>query len=73
MVQAADKAEVQETVPPDGVLGAESLSLMPQHFPREPAKRRFQTMVANQFFSTVRGLTLEYPREAVSPNFCATV
>ena len=46
--QAADKVEVQEALPPAGVLGAEPLSLMPQHFPREPAKRCFRAMAANQ-------------------------
>ena len=30
--------EVQEALPPAGVLGAPPLSLMPQHFPRETAK-----------------------------------
>ena len=34
--QVAEKVEVQEAVPPAGVLGAEPLSLMPQHFPCEP-------------------------------------
>ena len=48
--QVAEKVEVQEVVPPAGVLGAEPLSLMPQHFPREPAKRCFQAMAANQVF-----------------------
>ena len=42
--------EVQEALPPAGVLGAEPLSLMLQHFPREPAKRCFQAMAANQVF-----------------------
>ena len=46
--KVAEKVEVQEALPPAGVLGAEPLSLMPQHFPREPAKRCFQTMAANQ-------------------------
>ena len=47
-LQVAEKVEAQEAVPPAGVLGAEPLSLMPQHFPRKPAKRCFQTMAANQ-------------------------
>ena len=51
--QAADKVEVQEALPPAGVLGAEPQSLMPKHFPREPAKRCFRAMAANQVFSTV--------------------
>ena len=51
--QVAEKVEVQEAVPPAGVLGAEPLSLMPQHFPREPAKRCFQATAAIRFFSTV--------------------
>ena len=54
-LQAADKVEVQEAVPPAGVLGAEPLSLMPQHFPREPAKRCFRAMTANQgLFDTLK-------------------
>jgi len=48
--QVAEKVEVQEALPPAGVLGAEPLSLMLQHFPREPAKRCFQAMAANQVF-----------------------
>ena len=48
--QVAEKVEVQEALPPAGILGAEPLSLMPQHFPREPAKRCFQAMAANQGF-----------------------
>ena len=48
MAQVAEKVEVQEALPPAGVLGAEPLSLMPQHFPREPAKRCFQAMASNQ-------------------------
>ena len=31
------KGEVQEALPPAGVIGAESLTLVPQHFPRKPA------------------------------------
>ncbi len=54
--RVAEKVEVQETLSPAGVLGAEPLSLMPQHIPREPAKRRFQTMAANQGFPTVSPL-----------------
>ena len=50
--QVADKVEVQEALPPAGVLGAEPLSFMPRHLPREPAKRCFQAMAANQGFST---------------------
>ena len=49
-LQVADKVEVQEALPPAGVLGAEPLSLMPQHFPREPAKRCVRAMAANQSF-----------------------
>ena len=51
--QVADKVEVQEALPPAGVLGAEPLRLMPQHFPREPAKRCFRAMAAIRDFSTV--------------------
>ena len=54
--QVAEKVEVQEAVPSAGVLGAESLSLMPKHFSREPTKRRFRTMTANQgFFDSLSG------------------
>ena len=49
-LQAAEKVEVQEALAPAGVLGAELLSLMPQHFPCEPAKRCFWAMAANQGF-----------------------
>ena len=49
-----NKVEVQEALSPAGVLGAEPLSLMPQHLPREPAKRCFRAMAANQgFFDTL--------------------
>ena len=51
--QVAEKVEVQEALPPAGVLGAELLSLMPQHFPCEPAKRCFWVMAANQGFFAV--------------------
>ena len=51
--QIVKKVEVQEALPPAGVIGAEPLSLMPQHFPREPAKRCSRAMAANQGFSTV--------------------
>ena len=37
-------------MPPAGVLGAEPLSLMPQHFPREPAKRGSRVLAADQGF-----------------------
>ena len=52
-VQAADKVEVQEAVPPAGVLGAEPLSRMPQRLPHEPAKRCFRAMAANQGGNTL--------------------
>ena len=57
--QAAEKVEVQKALPPAGVLGAEPLSLMPQHFPREPAKRCFRAMAASQeFFDSLRSPAL---------------
>ena len=31
------KVEVQEALPPAGVIGAEPLTLVPQHFSRKPA------------------------------------
>ena len=64
--QAVKKAEVQEALPPAGVSGAEPLSLVPQHFFREPAKRCSRAQAANQGFSTVWGRFL---RESVF--FCA--
>ena len=51
--QGAEKVEGQKALLPAGVLGADPISLMPQHFPRESAKRRSRAMAANQFFSTV--------------------
>ena len=35
--QSVKKVEVQEALPPAGVIGAEPLNLVPQHFPRKPA------------------------------------
>ena len=35
--QSVKKVEVQEALPPAGVIGAEPLTLLPQHFPRKPA------------------------------------
>ena len=35
--QSVKKVEVQETLPPAGVIGAEPLTLVPQHFLRKPA------------------------------------
>ena len=53
--QIVKKVEVQEALPPAGVIGAEPLSLMPQRFPREPAKRCSRAMAANQgFFDSLR-------------------
>ena len=37
IVQSVKKVEVQEALPPAGVIGAEPLTLVPQHFPRKPA------------------------------------
>ena len=59
--QAVKKAEVQEALPPAGVSGAEPLSLVPQHFFREPAKRCSRALAANQGFSTVWGRFLREP------------
>ena len=36
-LQSVKKVEVQEALPPAGVIGAEPLTLVPQHFPRKPA------------------------------------
>ncbi|MCI6038079.1 MAG: hypothetical protein MR748_08935 [Clostridiales bacterium] len=35
--QSVKKVEVQEALPPAGVIGAAPLTLVPQHFPRKPA------------------------------------
>ena len=35
--QSVKKVEVQEALPPAGVIGAEPLILVPQHLPRKPA------------------------------------
>ena len=35
--QSVKKVEVQEALPPAGVIGAEPLTLVPQHIPRKPA------------------------------------
>ena len=35
--RVSKKVEVQEALPPAGVIGAEPLNLVPQHFPRKPA------------------------------------
>ena len=42
--------EVQEALPPAGVIGAEPLTLVPQHFPRKPAKRCLRAQAANLGF-----------------------
>ena len=46
--QDADKVEVQEALPPAGVLGVKPLSLMLRRFSRQTAKRRSRALVANQ-------------------------
>ena len=48
--QCVKKVEVQEALPPAGVLGAEPLSLMPQHSSREPAKRCSRAHAVDQGF-----------------------
>ena len=35
--QSVKKVEVQEALPPAGVIGAAPLTLVPQHFSRKPA------------------------------------
>ena len=53
--QAVKKVEVQEALPPAGVLGAEPLSLVPQHFSREPAQRCSRALAVNHgFFDRLR-------------------
>ena len=46
------KVEVQEALPPAGVIGAESLTLVPQHFPRKPAQRCLRARAANMVFQS---------------------
>ena len=54
--QVVKKVEVQESLPPAGVLGAEPLSLMPQHSSREPAKRCSRARAVDQgFFDSLNG------------------
>ena len=48
--QSVKKVEVQEALPPAGVIGAEPLTLVPQHFPRKPAKRCLRTLADNSGF-----------------------
>ena len=48
--QNVKKVEVQEALPPAGVIGAEPLTLMPQHFSRKPAKRCLRATAANLGF-----------------------
>ena len=45
--QSVKKVEVQEALPPAGVIGAEPLNLVPQHFSRKPAKRCLRARAAN--------------------------
>ena len=46
----AVKVEVQEALPPAGVVGAEPLNLAPQHGSRKPAKRCLRAPTANAGF-----------------------
>ena len=51
----AVKVEVQEALPPAGVIGAAPLTLVPQHFFRKPAKRCLRARTANLgFFDRLR-------------------
>ena len=53
--QSVKKVEVQEALPPAGVIGAEPLTLVPQHFPRKPAQRCLRAITANSgFFDRLR-------------------
>ena len=36
-LRVSKKVEVQEALPPAGVIGAAPLTLVPQHIPRKPA------------------------------------
>ena len=49
-VQSVKKVEVQEALSPAGVIGAEPLTLVPQHFPRKPAQRCLRAITANSGF-----------------------
>ena len=54
--QSVKKVEVQEALPPAGVIGAEPLTLVPQHFPRKPAQRCLRAITANSgFFDRLAG------------------
>lgn len=60
--QACKKVEVQEALPPAGVLGAEPLSLVPQRFFREPAKRCSRALAASHgFFDRLRHILRGMP------------
>ena len=48
--QSVKKVEVQEALPPAGVIGAEPLTLVPQQFSRKPAKRCLRATTANLGF-----------------------
>ena len=54
----AVKVEVQEALPPAGVIGAEPLNLAPQHVSRNPAKRCLRAPTANAGFRLKRRLLL---------------
>ena len=56
------KVEVQEALPPAGVIGAEPLTLVPQHFFRKPAKRCLRALTANLgFFDRLKKAVDKYP------------
>ena len=62
--QSVKKVEVQEALPPAGVIGAEPLTLVPQHFPRKPAQRCLRAITANSgFFDRLSGA--EHQRRSV--------
>ena len=50
ILQSVKKVEVQEALPPAGVIGAEPLTLVPQHFSRKPEKRCLRAWAANLGF-----------------------
>lgn len=73
-LQSVKKVEVQEALPPAGVIGAEPLTLVPQHFPRKPAKRCLRATAANSgFFDSLEGVYKRILPEAFAQNIAEYV
>ena len=67
----AVKVEVQEAMPPAGVVGAEPLNLAPQHISRKPAKRCLRAPTANAGFRLKRRLLLAVLLAALCGLLCS--